>query len=181
MTCSLVSRLEDLGACSQALDWVDARPGVKPSALWKDHDLEPEHMLWLLRRTCINYNSKRLRALAACLIELVSAAAEWRGFKPYEEKAKAQVQLFAECKLNTRELGVWLHQHKHTGLGNLYEVISTLCRSENEPYPHETKREPRSKYVEWAADKLSTCCSLPEQAQAREIILRHFPKPPRLS
>ena len=182
MTRSLVSKLEDLGACSQALDWVDAWPNAKPSTLWKDPDLNPEHMLWLLRRTCINYNSKKIRALAACLIELASAAEEWGGFKPYEKEAKEQARLFADGKLNTEELGKWFHQHKYKGLGNFYEVVVTLCRYENCRQSFETEKLPLSKYVEWAADALSTRIAMPERAaEAREIILRHFPKPPRLS
>jgi len=168
----LIEKLKALGACRDARDWVKMSDRLTAQQLWEQ--AEPIHMLWLLRRTCVSYRSKKLRCLVNCLLEVVSTIDPDRAHWPGERRAERILSAFADGQADTEDV-----YSEHLCLGSMSGKLHPIMESIS-------KQEAVSRYLTsdmWLRFGANTLddLSLKDKEWAREIILRHFPKPPRLS
>jgi len=180
MTRSLIAKLEDLGACEPSIAWVTANSSCSKQDLWES--ASPIYMLWLLRRTMTSYRSKKIRTLARCLVDIVDIIDINQEYWPSEVRARSILVAFADGRAETEDV-YSLHLSLDYASSRFWEVMAMMskghldwCCENRNPLA----RKPSALAANYVGD-IEAVLAPNDLSWAREIILRHFPNPPRLS
>ena len=173
MSRSLISKLEDLGACRTSKEWCEHNEFRTAQEAWDSEDVKPKDMLWILRRT-MGKSDKRRRALALLAIELLdlSYGDEW--YKPSSIDEGFRTALLAYGKGTLSFEGLYAIKQEVVFTGHRGWTQGVKLFNSLESYEFEWDGA-----IDYQGLLFHPGPGLFAEQQA--LIRKHFPKPPRLS
>lgn len=176
----LIAKLKDLRACEPSIAWVTTNNSCSKQDLWER--ASPIYMLWLLRRTMTSYRSKKIRTLARCLVDIVDIIDISQEYWPSEVRARSILVAFAEGRAETEDV-YSLHLSLDDASSRFWEVMAMMSKGHLD-WCYENRNSsaltPSALAANYVGD-IEAALDPDDLGWVREIILRHFPKPPRLS
>lgn len=172
----LLEKLSALGVCKQGIRWAKEKDTYSKQRLWEE--ASPLDMLWILRRTMTSYKSKKIRTLARCLVDIVDTIDVDQDYGPGEVRARGILLAFADGRAETEDI-YSLHLSLNYKSGRFYGVLATLSKELVE-WTYAMRNPRLLSHEELATNAFFEAYGPMDISWSKEIVLRHFPKPPRL-